>query len=210
MNKILTLGLIIYNCQFANASGINNNQNNIIGENNNYTINNVRSNINNVLTFANDNYKCWFMSVFQLFITALNQSEPDSPIRKTNFAKFVNHLKALKDTSRRVYDRGEQILVNGNKHDEKQSSAEMAKMSHIRPNESNYYSDIKKWKIHDVTLEKTRKSNVTGAGIDLIAELIIWGAKHNWMYDEEKGKNTIESSNKEKITQEEKNRRNKI
>ena len=32
------------------------------------------------------------MSAFQLFVTALNQSEPNDAIRKTNFARFVSHL----------------------------------------------------------------------------------------------------------------------
>lgn len=79
----------------------------------------------------------------------------------------------------------------------------MAKMSHIRLHELDCHSDREKWKIHDLTLEKTRKSNVIGEGIDLIAELIIWGAKHNWIYDKS---NMIDTETK--LTKTEKDRRN--
>ena len=48
--------------------------------------------VNNIFTLSNNNCKCWFMSAFQLFVTALNQSEPNDAIRKTNFARFVSHL----------------------------------------------------------------------------------------------------------------------
>lgn len=178
MNKILVIGLIICNCQFANSSNINKNESDInIGNHNNYNVNtmmNIKNNINNVLTFANSNSKCWFVSTFQLFITALNQSEPNSGIRKTNFAKFVNHLKALNNTPRRIYERGE--------------------LNKLRPSEW-HFSTTGMWETHNLTKDRTGKSNVIGERIDLISELIKCGAKHDWIYKEGNNSTNVEENN---------------
>ena len=186
ISKFLTIGLLSCSVQFmdslsaSNVSEENNNQ--IIDEQNTHNNifnefqDNTKSSKSNILTLSNNNFKCWFMSTFQLFVTALNQSELNDPIRRTNFARFVNHLHNMQiDFSRRINTQPNEI----DSYKRKVHS------------EWNYFEKNSKYKFKNVTRDKTGKINVIGERIDLISELI------NWFKDIEKLlKNNQQEKNK--------------
>ena len=144
--------------------------------------------IANVFTLSNNNCKCWFMSTFQLFVTALNQSEPNDPIRKTNFAKFINHLRNMQN------DFSRSVKTQQNKIDPYKKKVY---------NEWNYFKQSKEWEYRNVMRDRTGKSNVIGERIDLISELILWCSKNNSWYKVVENKNNIND-----ITEKEEERRN--
>ena len=142
---------------------INEEKTNLPKKNNNRAI--------NIVTPYNSNGKCWFVSTFQLFITAFNQSDPKDPIRKTNFAKFINHLHNIqKDFVTKI------IISNDVKANWD------ATLKELKRNDLDRLLNDKWNKLHNLTRDNLNRDyliNIIGAGrIDIFSELILWFSKH--------------------------------
>ena len=166
-------------------------------------------NRSNVLTLSNNNCKCWFMSTFQLFVTALNQSDPNDPIRKTNFAKFVTYLYNMQNDFERIVNiHQENNNVNLDRKTKLKFKNEKLNEELDKKFGEKFYNKIQgitdyEWEYRNVRRDRTGKSNVIGARIDLVSELILWSLKNGDWYNIVENKNNIND-----ITKTEENRRN--